>query len=355
MRLPKSRLRMGLIAAAVTAAAVVAGSLLYSPAKRQPDLLHQRVKSANLSVDYTVEQALSDAKRLSLNTVNVPVMVIIDQLNSSTMKLDPGSMKKAQTVMKELKKRNIHIILEPYPWIGGGEFYETDWNPADVELFFTNWTDVVLKPLADEVAVPEGADALCIASNFTHLERYEDRWVQLAATVKERFPGLITYKTNWWYTADWDEASQRAFQEKLKRPIFGKVDFISIAAYFELSDRPTNTVSQLKEALQSSTVFERKQNIVAEIEQLHMKWNKPIFLGELGFPKRNYAAKQPWNPSPSNVFNGEEQARGFEAYRQVFTQDWFLGFSVFAVGDKGEDKHYYPSDESAAVIRKWFD
>lgn len=348
------RLRILRLCIWATAATVALAFLIDWKHTPQPDLLHQKIKSGNLSVDYTVAQALSDADRLSLNTVNVPVMVTIDRLNASTMELDQASILKAKAAIRELRKRKIKVILEPYPWIAGGEYYETDWNPDNVDLFFDNWTNVVMKRLVNEVAVPEAVDALCIASNLTHLERYEDRWVQLADEVKKHFSGLITYKTNWWYTADWDEASKRAFQEKLNNRIFAKVDFISVAAYFELSDRPVNTVDQLKAALYSSAVLERRQNIVAELELLHKRWNKPIFMGELGFPKRNYAAKEPWNPSPSEVYNGEEQARGFEAYREVFTQDWFLGFSVFAIGENGEDKHYYPSEESAAVIKKWF-
>jgi hypothetical protein len=323
--------------------------------KRPIELLQSKIKSGNLSVDYTIDQALADVERLSLNTVNVPVMVLVDRLGSSTMKLDQASMEKAKDIIKKLKKRNKTVILEPYPWIAGGEEYETNWSPSDIDLFFEQWGQGIIRELIEKVAVPEGVDVLCIASNLRHLEQYEEQWMSLVDEVRQRYDGYITYKNNWWYTAEWDESSQINFQRILNNRVFEKVDFISIGTYFELSEQPTNTVEELKEALYRSTVHGRRQNIVGEIEQLHERWNKPIFMGELGFPKRNYAAKEPWNPSPSNVYNGAEQARGFEAYRQVFTQDWFLGFSVFAIGETGEDKHYYPSEESAEVIRNWWE
>jgi hypothetical protein len=315
---------------------------------------NKKMKSGNLTVDYTINQVLADVDRLSLNTINVPVMVMIDNLHASTMSLNPESIEKAKLLIKELKKRKVNIILEAYPWIANGEAYETDWNPDNVDVFFENWTNAVLKRLMNEVAIPGKVDIISIASNLTHLESYEAQWSKLAVEVKQQFKGLITYKTNWWYTAEGDEASKLAFHNKLGNSLFSKVDFISVAAYFELSDRANNTVEQLEAALHSSTIFNRKQNIVEELNQLHKRWNKPIFFGELGFSKRDYAAKEPWNQSPSEVYNGAEQARGFEAYRHVFTQDWLLGVSIFAIGKDGKDKDYYPSQESAAVIKAWF-
>ncbi|NEW05983.1 hydrolase [Paenibacillus sp. SYP-B3998] len=334
----------------VIAAAIFVQWNTYTPS----DFMQKKIKSGNLSVDYSIDQALLDVDRLSLNAVNVPVMILVDNLDASTMKVDQGSLQKAKAVIKKLKKRKIAVILEPYPWIAAGEKYETDWNPSDVNRFFDNWTHMVLKELIDKVAVPERVDVLMMASNLRYLEPYDEQWVKTADEVRKHYQGFLTYKTNWWFTAEGDESSKREYRYKLNSQFLSMMDYISIGSYFELSDQPVNTVEQLKEALYASKVYNRRQPIVEEIEQLHQRWNKPIFLGELGFPKRNYAAKHPWNPSPSDVYNGEEQARGFEAYRQVFTQDWFLGFSVFAIGETGDDKHYYPSEESAAVIKKWF-
>ncbi|TXK72362.1 glycoside hydrolase family 113 [Paenibacillus sp. N3.4] len=343
------------LAVVIIVTAVVVFTWMHGKVMPSSDLLSMKLKSGNLSVDYTWSQALLDVDRLSLNTVNVPVKVSIDNVHASKMSLDILSVQKAKELIKELKKRNITVILEPYPWISSGEQYETDWQPDNIPDFFDNWQNVVLNPLIQQIAIPERVDALCMASNLRYLEPYVEKWSSAADKIREQYKGLLTYKSNWWYTAAWDEPSKQAFEEKLNNAIFSKVDFISIGAYFELSDRSVNTVDQLKADLLASSIYHRQQPIIDEIERLHIKWNKPIFLGELGFPKRDYAAMHPWNPSPSDVYNGEEQARGFEAYRQAFTQDWFLGFSVFAIGKDGEDKHYYPSEESAAVIRKWFE
>ncbi|MDP4090280.1 MAG: hydrolase [Bacillota bacterium] len=313
-----------------------------------------KIKSGNLSVDYEIGQAIEDIDTLRLNTLNVPVEVDISDLKDSTASVNEASIKKAKVLMEKLKGKGINIIIEPYPWISGGEAYETAFNPEDVNSFFKSWREDVLKVILKQVAVPERADAVCIASNFVNLEKYEAQWCETADYVRENYSGLVTYKTNWWYTAGWNAETKESFHQKLQNKVFSKVDFISIADYFELSDKPENSVEDLKADLYSSTAENRKQNIIDEISQLHDQWKKPIFFGELGFPRRDYAAMHPWDPSPSQVENGSEQARCFEAYRQAFTQDWFLGFSVFSIGNRAADKNYYPSSESVEVIKGWF-
>lgn len=56
-----------------------------------------------------------------------------------------------------------------------------------------------------------------------------------------------------------------------------------------------------------------------------------------------------------NQINNEEQTKCFEAYKLVFEKEpWILGFSVFAVGEKGNDKRYYPCEKSVEVIKSWY-
>ena len=128
-----------------------------------------------------------------------------------------------------------------------------------------------------------------------------------------------------------------------------------MAAYFELTDQDTNSVDNLVSALHGTQILKRNQDIYSELKNLASKWNKPVFFGELGFPKRNLASGHPWNPSPSNIKNDQEQANCFQAYKEVFEKEtWNLGFSVFAIGKDDETKHYYPSNLSAEVIKSWY-
>lgn len=318
----------------------------------------EKIKSGNLSVDYTIEQAMTDIEQLGLNTVNVPVQIDIDSLTASTMTVNPASKEKAIQLIKKLRYKGINVILEPYPFIQNGELYETQLNPSDINEWFWNWKQIVLGPLIHDIAKPYKVYALCLGSNY---DRFEDKygyWSDVADFVRANYQGRITYKTNWWYTAEWDKqkkAEVGSYPLKLNNPILGKVDFISVAAYFELTDKQTNTAEELVSSIYRTSIFERHQNVYAELKNLSEQWNKPVFFGELGFPKRNGGAVHPWNPIPSTVVNEQEQANGFQAYKEVFAKEpWNLGFSVFAIGKIDEFKNYYPSDQSKVIIKDWY-
>lgn len=315
-----------------------------------------KIKSGNLSTDYNIDQVLKDIDKLNLNTLNVPVVINIDTRTSSDMAIDKGSEKLAIELIKKLRFKKINIILEPYPWIENGSVGETDWQPDNINNFFYNWETNVLNNLIKDVAVPYHVDALNAGTSFVHMEEDEGYMCDMIDYVRARYKGLVTYRTNFWITAaDFAPEYTEKYKEKLNNKVFSKVDFISIAAYFELTENDTNTVDNLTKALESSTKFNRKQDIKQEIKNFYDKWNKPIFFGELGFPRTNKASAEPHNPLVSNIMNDQEQANCFEAYKDEFQNEpWQLGFSVFAIGETSSDKRYYPSEESAEVIKNWY-
>lgn len=323
-----------------------------------------KIKSGNLSTDYNIEQALSDVDKFKLNTVNVPVVVDIKDLKSDTMKVNEDSEEKAITLIKKLNKKGINVILEPYPWIANGSLEETSWKPKSINSFFSNWKNLVLKKLIDDIAVPYHVDAMNVASNYVCIEYAQNYWCDTIDFVRKYYKGLVTYRTPYWYTAAWDKKTQEDYNKKLNNKLFSKVDFISISAYFELTDRETNSVDELSNAINKTEIYYRNQNVKQEIKNFYDKWKKPIFFGELGFPRQTGASIQPWNPASVKVLadkkitvkeNGQEQANCFEAYRRNFEyEEWFLGFSIFAVGEHSSSKMYYPSSESTKVIKQWY-
>lgn len=318
----------------------------------------EKIKSGNLSVDYSLEQTLIDINQLELNSVNVPVQIDISSLTANTMSVNEESKKKAIELIKKLRYKGINVILEPYPYIKNGELYETQLKPTDINTWFSNWQQVVLSPLIKDIAEPYKVYALCIGSNFDQIEKEYGYWTDVVDFVRKNYSGKITYKTNWWYTAEWNTQKDEKFDtytSKLNNPVLGEVDFISVASYFELTDKDTNSVDNLVSAIHGTKIYNRNQDVYDELKKVSSKWNKSIFFGELGFPKRNKASVQPWNPSPSNLQNDEEQANCFQAYKEVFEREtWNLGFSVFAIGKIDEEKHYYPSDQSIEVIKSWY-
>ncbi len=321
---------------------------------KKDEIQTEKIKSINLSTDYDIKQALKDVKTLKVNTVNVPIVIEIPSLTSNEMKINEYSKDKAIKLIKKLKNNNIKVILEAYPWIDNGSEYETEYNPSDKKSFFKDWKNI-LSVLIKDIGNKYDVDIMITGSNFTVLEPYEEEWCNIINYVKENFNGEVTYKTSWWYTASWDEESIKKYNAKLNNKLFSKVDFISIAAYFELSGKSENTVNELVNYLSSTNIYNRNQNVVEEINNFYKKYKKEIYFGELGFPRKNNAATHPWDSNVSSIYNDKEQARCFEAYKKVFEdKNYIKGFSVFAVGEKGNDKNFYPSKESIEVISSWY-
>lgn len=314
-----------------------------------------KIKSGNLSTDYSIEQVINDIESLKLNTLNVPIAINVKNINASDMVIDKASEEKAIKLIKKLQGKKINIILEPYPWIENGVKPETEWSPDCINDFFYNWKNKILKNLIDEVAIPYHVDAFNVGTSFIYMEKNEEYMSEMVDFVRRYYKGLITYRTNFWVTAEWKPELYSMFKTKINNKFFSKLDFISIAAYFELTENDTNSVENLIKALHSTEIYGRKQNVEKQISEFHDKWDKPIFFGELGFPRTNKASFQPYNPIVSIVENDKEQANCFEAYKKVFEDTpWNLGFSIFAIGKIDDSKKYYPSEDSIKVIKEWY-
>ena len=237
----------------ITILLIILGIFFVNKNTTKDNHIKGKIKSVNLSTDYDIEQTLKDVDDLKVNTVNVPIVINIPNLSSNSMSIDDNSKKKAIKLIKILNSKNINVILEAYPWIDNGSKYETDYNPKNKNKFFEDWKNI-LDTLIKEVANKYNVDIMIVASNFSKLETYENDWCDIVKFVKERFKGEVTYKTTWWYTATWDKKSKDNYYKKLNNKVFSQVDFISIAAYFELSDKKENTVQELVNSLNSTTI-----------------------------------------------------------------------------------------------------
>lgn len=313
-----------------------------------PETDVQYIKSATV-IPYeiwNVNMVRSNIKKLNLNTINIPIRIIVDDVNSNDMEILEEDMEHAKNLISKLDYLGVDFMLEPFPWIANGSIVETEWNPTDLNMWFYNWKTKVLNPMIDEIATPYEIDYLTLSNNFVNMEHATGYWTDTFSQVKNEFgyDGKIIYKTNWWTTATWDANSTAAYNQKLNNSLFGdpNLDMISIAGYFELTDKANPSVEELKDALRSSTKYGREQDIYAEIRNFQWAWGKKVMFGELGVPSYDGYSSEPWNPSPTgfgNNYNKNAQYNYFKAYIETFTnhptddQSWFGGFSIFTIGD----------------------
>lgn len=301
-----------------------------------------RIKGGNVSawagsgVGY-VDAVNEEVDKWGLNTVTIPVNIVAFDINDDTPYVDPTSLYRAHQIYDNLPD-DVTVIIEPYPWIDEGNQSETLWAPTSVPTWFSYWQT------ACETLLSEFPDAwgMYVASNLVNLESYDSEWGDLMADLRVINPDIqLIYRTNWWTTAVWDAPSTAAFQAKVDNPVFSHPDIIAVAAYFELTDTPDPSLSELVSSIRSTRVFDRRQDIYEECERLSLEWGKPILFGELNCPAVNEGAHHPWDPDVTSVSNTDIQRRLLQAYVEVFSDaDWWLGFSIFSVGHPLADYDY---------------
>ncbi len=317
---------LGLALGACAQAQPVTGPVKPAP---QPAPL-RFVKGGNVSAWNVTDVAriFADAERLGLDTITVPVRMNMTAASGHDVTVDAVSLAFAKKVVAS--KPSYQYIIEPYPWIDHGNVPETDLNPLDKAAWFASWQAAVTS-LAGHFP---NAWGLYVASNLVKLEDQSASWISLVKHLRGVYHGKIIYRTQWWATAAWAPETVAAYQDKLANPLFGVVDVIAIAAYFELSEAIAPSVTDIKNALRATTVFNRQQDVYAEVMALNTRWHKPIFFGELSCPSLDFGAQNPWDPAVSTNHNAEIQKNYLTAYLETFAQDpnKFMGFSLFTIG-----------------------
>jgi hypothetical protein len=312
-----------------------------------------RWKSGNVSVfgDRTLATIVADAEKLDLNTITIPVLVKAVSATDSNPILETAGWESTKIVARALSDKGYNVIIEPFPYIADGTIIETEWDPSDKNLWFVKWEAIL-----DEIAIfaeEENITAIYIASNLVKLESSVPNWTAIISNLRGKYNGKIIYRTNWWVTATWAPETITAYNNKLNNPIFGLVDIIGIASYFEVTDELNPTKQKIKDGLLSTPYYNRQQNIYAEIKNLSIKWDKPIFFGEFGIPAYEKAPSQPWafQYTAADAYNEDTQANWFDAWYEVFSvEDWYLGYSVFAIAD--ESSVYKVTGKKAELIIK---
>jgi hypothetical protein len=131
-----------------------------------------------------------------------------------------------------------------------------------------------------------------------------DFWVNLIATTRSDYKGMLTYAANW------DE------YDKIK--FWSELDLIGIDAYFPLSEKKHPNKEELLIAWQKP-----KQ----EMKKVSQQYRKDIVFTEFGYESIEYNTMGHWKLSKDSLsVNFDNQKIAFEALFQSLTsEDWWKG------------------------------
>lgn len=300
------------------------------------------INSATLTPGYNIDLSMDNAKELGIDTINLSVKVDIDSVTNSQTRLSYEEKENLKKSLERISDEDYKIFIELFPWIKDGEEVETEYCPDNTEIFFNTWYKCINEVL--EICKDYKIEGVLIANNFVSLYEYENEWENIIDKVKEKSDAKIGFKVNWWYNADWDSESYEYYNSLFELSYLNKVDFISIPAYFELVNKPSDNVEELIDAWKLSTRYDRKQPIYEQIKKLSEHYDKKIFFGEVGYTNYSGTTVEPWNYSLDSKINKKEQLAAFEAFFHTFKDSEFvLGYSLFQIGVC--DSRYYFMDD----------
>jgi hypothetical protein len=258
------------------------------------------------------------------------------------------------------KEQHLKVILKPTvncndgTWRGHIDF-KTENGQPDTEQWRQWWANYTTAMLHyADLAAETGCQAYCIGCEMNGTEVFETEWRALIMQLRERFKGVLIYNVNhgreehltWW----------------------DAVDIIGISAYYPVGTRtPEEALSEKMNTLDHTSSLEQMKEswkpIRERLDRLAAQWNRPVLFIEIGVRSAKGSSAIPWEYYNDWPYDGEEQARYYQAALETFwDQPWFAGFAWWAwdcslypaeaaAGDKGFCPYGKPAE---AIIRQWY-
>jgi len=269
-------------------------------------------------------EALENLLKLpEINYIQLRFFLQQDSLTSSEVKLYSNQDHILTFLIQRVHKSGKKVSLMPKLYAKSGG-YIANLHPEDKILWFQSYSDVLLHFV--KLAEENNVELFSLGNEFTSMFTDDAEWNKIVDSVKEIYHGQLTVKINCWY-------KQTQFNDLLKINWFQNLDYIGIAAYFDLTDKMDPTEEDLKKAWFASR---QGLNIVDELEKLSKTYDKPIIFSEIGYRSVDGCNIEPWNADEKSPRSDPNLATGkqddaetilcakvlFETFK---TQNWWKG------------------------------
>lgn len=223
------------------------------------------------------------------------------------------------------RERNLKVILKPMVQCRDGAWRATikflDEQGEDDSEAWRRWWLQYQQMLVHygELAERTDCDIYCLGCEMNSAEWFESNWRESIAAVREVYSGKLMYNINhsredeieWW----------------------DALDIIGVSAYYPIGRKSASWFNYRSEYEFDSSLEgmkERLEEKKAELAALSEKHGKPILFSEIGVCSAHNTVDAPWTHErdTSQIYDGEEQARFYQANLEVFWDEpWFLGYT----------------------------
>jgi hypothetical protein len=238
-----------------------------------------------------------------------------------------------ETAIRRARRNGFKVALKPHLNMLDGT-YRGEIAPEDVASWFRIYS-LMLQYYAD-IAERTGVSELVVGTELEGVSGHTARWRQLIRRLRDDFSGTLTYAAN--------------YDEVLGIDFWDALDTIGVDAYFPLSKSEDPSVSELTQAWTKP---------LDRLERLHRRWDKQVFMTEVGYPSAESAVRTPYEEEGAQDL--ELQKRAVEAGLTAFAErpwiggttwwEWWSQPSALEEDDTGFALNGKPA---AGVIQEWY-
>lgn len=282
-------------------------------------------------VSYSAKEASQSLGTLlnvkEINWVQLRFFLYQSKIDSNKVTIDESQDASLIALIKQIHKSGKKVSLMPHLIVDNDKVWAGFIKPASEKDWFNSYEEAILHYA--KIAENENVELFSIANELVSIWGKNDEWKTVVKAVRDVYKGKLTAKMNRWY-----QDSQ--FQDILKMDWMGDLDYIGIAAYFDLTQKQDPTLDELKNSWEHNR---QGLNLVQELETISNKFQKKIIFLEIGYRSVAGANIEPWNysskiPYGSNSIitkpDQQEQANATHALFDVFyNKVWFDGVFWF--------------------------
>jgi hypothetical protein len=191
------------------------------------------------------------------------------------------------------EERGISVMVVPHIAYWGSKFSwrgEINFGRAEEwDNFFTDYETWIVEMA--RLAQAHHTAIFCVGLEFTHAQKFPERWLRIIAAVRAVYYGKLTYGANW--------------NEYDKVKFWDALDYLGVLAYFPLckSDDPTSA--------ELAAAWEKRS---AELQRFSQRnGGKQFVFIEIGYNESAKAAAEPWSFATGGEHAREIQERCLEA------------------------------------------
>jgi hypothetical protein len=248
-------------------------------------------------------KTLDELKSLGVNSVAIHPYARIENDGHVTFR-NPDNYRHITVPLDWARERGLSVMLIPHIAYWGSKFSwrgeinfdtQTGWDN-----FFNDYQTWIVEMA--KIAQAHGAAIFCVGLEFSHAEKFDDRWRKIIAAVREVYHGKITYGANW--------------NEYTNVKFWDAVDYIGVLAYFPL----TKTVDPSEAEI--ANAWDKR---CAELEKFsRANGGKQFLFTEIGYNESARAAAEPWGFKTGGDDATEIQLRCIDAALNLPTKHPFL-------------------------------